>query len=110
MTEPAQSVRFQAHSSVLAGSAPAANFKPTRPSTHTGNLTSSQPQQSQEKRSSTDIESKFSPMPAQRGGAEMEMGAGWNRRELDASLGVLCSGLMYGSVLFLELGSVVLPD
>lgn len=31
MTELAVSVRFQTHSSVLAGSAPAANYKPTHP-------------------------------------------------------------------------------
>lgn len=31
MTEPARSVRFQALSSVLAGSAPAANYKPSHP-------------------------------------------------------------------------------
>lgn len=58
----------------------------------------------------TDIESNFSPVPAQRGGAETEMGAGCNGFELDARLGVFHSGLMYGSVLFLKLASVALPD
>lgn len=35
MTELAVSVRFQAHSSILAGSAPAANYKLTRPLRYT---------------------------------------------------------------------------
>lgn len=49
-------------------------------------------------------------MPAQRGGAETEMGAGWNRCELDVRLGIFYSGSMYGSILFLKLATVVLPD
>lgn len=107
MTEPAGSVRFQANSSVLTGSAPAANYKPTRPQ-----LTqeTSHPANPGRVRSSPDIESNFSLMPAQRGGAETEMVAGCNRRELDAPLGVFYSGLMYGSLLFPKRASVALPN
>lgn len=108
MTELARSVRFQAHSSVLVGSAPAANYKPNRPQLTQETSHPANPSRVRKKRSSTDIESNFPPMPAQMGGAETEMGAGCKRCDLDAHLGVFCSGLMYGSVLFLK--RVALPN
>lgn len=49
MTELAVSVRFQTYSSVLAGSAPAANYKPTHPQLAQENYRPTKRQQYEEK-------------------------------------------------------------
>ncbi len=82
MTELAVSVRFQAHSSVLAGSAPAANYKPTHPPpamrpspAHIWKPMSHQTPAWRRKKIQVRLSKQFPRGQLWRGGAEIEMGA-----------------------------------
>lgn len=106
MTELALSVRFQAHSSVLAGSAPAANYKPTHPQCCTlAQLTQesqcpTKPQTGEEKR--LDSASNF-PEASSEGRGRNRDGSieRCNGSERDAPLCFFCSGLIHGSAFFI---------
>lgn len=81
-TDLAVSVRFQAHSSILAGSAPAANYNPPPPRQGPPLLVQltqasqcpTKPRPREKEKSQVRL-SAISLRPAQRGGAEIAMGA-----------------------------------
>lgn len=76
MTELAVSLIFQAHSSVLDRSAPAANYKPTHPppALHP-RPANAQLNSRLEKKKRSRLDSLLSLRPDQKGGAEIDMGA-----------------------------------
>lgn len=105
MTELAVSVRFQAHSSILAGSAPAANYKPTRPLRYTlAQLTQesqcpTKPQPGEEKRFRLGSVSSFPEASSEGRGSNRDGSIrGCNGSEQDAPLCFFCSSLRHGSV------------
>lgn len=105
MTELAVSVRFQAHSSILAGSAPAANYKPTRPLRYTlAQLTQesqcpTKPKPGEEKRFRLGSVSSFPEASSEGRGSNRDGSIrGCNGSEQDAPLCFFCSSLRHGSV------------
>lgn len=107
MTELAVSVRFQAHSSVLAGSAPAANYKPTHPQRCTlaqltqENQRPTKPQPGEEKIYSIESVSNFPEASSDGRGRNRDgSSGGCNGSERDAPLCFFYSGLIYGTVFF----------